>query len=88
MITGIAVDSRHQLWVTTPAGLASRSPEGNWQIIRGRDGLPAENLTCLAIDSKDRLWLGSTQGLIQFRPYAEGRQWYFRAAAVTCRKIT
>jgi len=79
VITGLAVDSQQTLWVATPAGLASRTGEGTWEIIRGRQGLPAENLTCLAIDSQDRLWIGSTQGLIQYRPYAEGRQWYFRA---------
>lgn len=79
VITGMAVDSRNRLWVVTPAGLGCCTADGGWQIIRGRDGLPVEDLTCISIDSQDRIWLGSTQGLIQYRPYAEERQWYYRA---------
>jgi hypothetical protein len=78
-ITGLAVDSKDTLWVTTPAGLSSRTSAGEWTLIRGRDGLPWEELTCITIDTQDRIWLGSTRGLIQYRPYAEGRQWYYRA---------
>lgn len=78
-ISGIATDSRGVLWVATPAGLSSRNPDGEWSTFRGREGLPWEELTCIAIDPEDRIWLGSTRGLIQFRPYAEGRQWYYRA---------
>ncbi|MCF6284768.1 MAG: hypothetical protein L3K26_06235 [Candidatus Hydrogenedentes bacterium] len=78
-IAGIAVDSRNTLWVATPAGLSSRDSDGNWVGIRGSQGLPWEELTAIAIDAKDRIWLGSTRGVIQYRPYAEGRQWYYRA---------
>ncbi|MEO2049819.1 MAG: hypothetical protein ABGX16_24940 [Pirellulales bacterium] len=79
IISGMVVDSRQRLWVATAAGLSFREPSGNWHILRGRDGLPAEHLTSVAIDSQNRLWLGSDLGLIQYRPYADGRQWYFRA---------
>jgi hypothetical protein len=79
VISGIAVDSRGSLWVATPAGLSERDQQGKWRSIRGRQGLPWEELTCIAIDQLDRIWLGSTRGLIQYRPYAEGRQWYYRA---------
>jgi len=78
-ISGIAVDSRETLWVATPAGLSSRDKDGKWSLIRGREGLPWEELTCIAIDSADRIWLGSTRGLIQYRPRAGGRRWYYRA---------
>ncbi|MBX3178264.1 MAG: hypothetical protein KF886_12955 [Candidatus Hydrogenedentes bacterium] len=78
-IAGLAADSRGALWVATPAGLSSRDAEGNWSSFRGREGLPWEELTCIAIDASDRIWLGSTRGLIQYRPYEEGRQWYYRA---------
>ncbi len=78
-IADMAVDSRDTLWIATPAGLSSRDSEGNWTAIRGRQGLPWEELTSIAIDAQDRIWVGSTRGLIQYRPYSEGRQWYYRA---------
>jgi manganese-dependent ADP-ribose/CDP-alcohol diphosphatase len=77
-IAGIAVDSKGTLWVATAAGLSSRNGGGKWTAIRGRQGLPWEELTAIAIDAQDRIWLGSTRGLIQYCPYAEGRQWYYR----------
>lgn len=78
-IAGLAIDNRGVLWVATPAGLSSRDSNGVWTLIRGRQGLPWETLTCIAHDGADGLWLGSTRGLIQYRPYAEGRQWYYRS---------
>lgn len=78
-ISGIAVDSRDTLWVATPAGLSSRDVEGTWTAFRGSEGLPWEELTAIAINGEDRIWLGSTRGLIQYRPYAENRKWYYRA---------
>lgn len=78
-IAGLVVDSQGTLWVATPAGLSARNGGGKWVEFRGRQGLPWEELTAIAIDSQDRIWLGSTRGLIQYRPYAEGRQWYYRA---------
>jgi hypothetical protein len=78
VIADIAVDSRATLWVATPAGLAARDAEGAWRIIRGRQGLPWEELTSLAISPKDELWIGSTCGAILHTPYANGRQWYYR----------
>jgi len=79
VISGIAVDSQGMLWVTTHAGLSSRDQQGQWRLIGGRQGLPWEALTCIAIDSVNRIWLGSTHGLIQYRPYAKERKWYYRA---------
>jgi hypothetical protein len=77
-IAGLAVDSKGVLWVASPAGLSSRDGDGAWTEIRGRQGLPWEELTAIAVDGQDRLWLGSTRGLIVYRPYGEGRQWYYR----------
>ena len=81
VIADIAVDSKDILWVATPAGLSARDTSGGWRSIRGREGLPWEKLTSIAIDRDDRLWLGSTRGLMQYRPDAKGRQWYYRAGA-------
>lgn len=78
-IAGLAADTRGVLWVATPAGPSARDAAGAWRLFRGREGLPWEELTAIAIDATDRIWLGSTRGLIQYRPYETGRQWYYRA---------
>jgi hypothetical protein len=78
-IAGLAVDSKGTLWVATAAGLSACNAAGEWRPIRGREGLPWEELTCIAIDDADRIWLGSTRGMIHYRPEAEGRQWFYRA---------
>ena len=77
-ITGMARDSRGTLWIATAGGLSARDKEGRWTTFRGRDGLPVEALTCLALDSQDQLWIGTCRGLVHFRPYAEGRRWFYR----------
>ncbi len=78
-ITAMATDSRGVLWAGTPAGLSRRDADGRWTTIRGRDGLPVEEITSMAIDHHDNLWLGTTQGAVLYKPYAKGRQWYYRA---------
>lgn len=78
-ITSLAVDSRGTLWAGTPAGLGRRTPDGEWTTIRGRDGLPCENVTAIAVDSRDCLWIGTDHGAVFYKPYEEGRQWFYRA---------
>ena len=78
-ISAIAMDSKGKIWIGTPLGLNSVSPDGSWTSIQGRDGLPVEEITALAIDKKDRIWIGTSQGAILYTPYEEGRQWYYRA---------
>lgn len=77
-VTALAVDGRGALWTGSPAGLAVLDKAGMWRAIRGRDGLPVETVTAIAVDGADRLWIGTTDGLIQHRPYEEGRQWFYR----------
>ncbi|MCP4643971.1 MAG: hypothetical protein GY851_26245 [bacterium] len=77
-VTGMCLDSRKTLWMATVAGLSARDDTGHWTSYRGRDGLPIEELTCIVIDAEDQLWIGSREGLIHFRPYHEGRQWFYR----------
>lgn len=77
-VTAVALDSHGALWTGSPAGIAVRSADGTWRAIRGRDGLPVESITAIAIDANDRLWIGTTDGLIHYRPYEEGRQWFYR----------
>jgi hypothetical protein len=77
-ITGLAVDSKGVLWVGTPLGLSLRAAGGDWTHIRGRDGLPVEEVTALAMGPQDNLWIGTTKGAILHRPYAEGRRWWYR----------
>ena len=77
-ITAVATDSKGTLWVGTPLGLSRRDNDGKWTQIRGREGLPFEDITAIALDQNDRLWIGTSHGAIQYRPYEEGRQWYYR----------
>ncbi len=80
-IAGLAVDTNETLWVATPAGLSARSRQGAWNHVRGRDGLPWEELTSIAVDRDGHLWLGSSRGLIHYRPTADegARRWFYRA---------
>ncbi|NIA12774.1 MAG: hypothetical protein GWP08_01745 [Nitrospiraceae bacterium] len=78
-IAALASDSKGALWVGTPLGLSVRESGGSWRHIRGKDGLPWEDITALAFDDRDRLWIGTTRGAIHYRPYEEGRQWFYRA---------
>ena len=41
----------------------------------GDGGIAREAHEALA---DDRLWIGTTDGLIHYRPYEEGRQWFYR----------
>ncbi|HRI86837.1 MAG TPA: two-component regulator propeller domain-containing protein [Candidatus Hydrogenedentes bacterium] len=77
-ITGLAKDSKDTLWVGTPIGLSKRTADGTWTGIRGPQGLPYEDITCLAVDKNDRLWIGTSFGVVHYRPYEEGRQWFYR----------
>lgn len=78
-VTALAVDSRGVLWCGTPLGLSRMQPDGSWEHLRGRDGLPYEDVTSIAIDQNDRMWIGTTRGAIHYRPYEPGRQWFYRA---------
>ncbi|MFO7974294.1 MAG: two-component regulator propeller domain-containing protein [Candidatus Hydrogenedentota bacterium] len=77
-ITDLAVDSKGVLWVGTPLGLSVREADGTWRPIRGNEGLPYKDVTSLDFDANDRLWIGTTFGAIQYRPYEDGRQWFYR----------
>jgi hypothetical protein len=78
-ITALASDSHGNLYIGTPVGLSVLSPEGTWRSVQGRQGLPVEDITALAVDKDDRLWIGTSRGAILYLPFAEGRQWYYRA---------
>lgn len=77
-ITALARDSRGVLWVGTPLGISQRHADGHWTHLRGREGLPVEDVTALAIDRADEVWIGTSKGAVLHRPYAEGRQWFYR----------
>lgn len=79
-ITALAADSRGVLWAGTPLGLSKRAADGAWTHVRGRDGLPYEDITSLAFDAQDNLWIGTARGAVLYKPYAEGRQWFYRAS--------
>ena len=78
-ITGLVMDSRGALWTGTPLGLSRRDAEGKWSHLQGQQGMPVPHVTALAIDEADQLWIGTSHGAILYKPYAEGRQWFYRA---------
>lgn len=78
-ITGLVVDTRGTLWVGTPLGLSRREADGRWSHVQGQEGMPVTDVTALAIDEADHLWIGTSRGAIFYTPYAEGRQWFYRA---------
>lgn len=78
VVTALLLDAKGTLWVGTSLGLTRRDPDGTWTSIQGRDGLPVEDITCIARDGNDRLWLGTNRGVVQYRPYEQGRQWFYR----------
>ena len=77
-ITALAQDSRGVVWVGTPLGLSLRGADGKWRHIRGREGLPIEDVTALAIDRQDNVWVGTSKGAALYRPYGTGRRWFYR----------
>ncbi|GMV99425.1 MAG: hypothetical protein AMXMBFR84_05640 [Candidatus Hydrogenedentota bacterium] len=77
-VTAVAYDSKGVLWVGTPIGLSKLLPGGHWEHVTGKQGLPYTDITSIAIDAHDRLWIGTTIGAIHYRPYEEGRQWFYR----------
>jgi predicted neuraminidase len=78
-ITDMVMDSRGTIWMGGPRGLTLYTKDGEWKYITGREGLPVEDVTALAIDKDDRLWIGTSHGVIHYRPYEKGRQWFYRA---------
>jgi predicted neuraminidase len=80
-ITAVAVDADAVLWIGTPLGISLRDKDGNWSHLRGKDGLPYEDVTDIEIASNGDVWIGTTRGAILYRPVAEGRKWFYRAGA-------
>jgi len=78
-ITDIVLDSKRNLWIGTPLGLSVLNTKGDWTNYRGTEGLPVEEITALNIDKNDNIWIGTNQGVILFKPYENGRQWFYRA---------
>lgn len=78
-LTALAVDSKDSLWLGTPLGLSVRSSDAKWRQIRGREGLPVEDVTALSVDKNDNVWIGTSQGAVFYQPEAPGRKWFYRA---------
>jgi serine phosphatase RsbU (regulator of sigma subunit) len=58
-VTGLAIDSKNQLWVGTQTGLIYHDiDQDKSQQLRQRDGLNGSNISTVYADSKDRIWVG------------------------------
>lgn len=78
-ITAMAQDRDGVLWVGTRLGISLRGKDGSWSHLRGKEGLPCEDVTDIEIAANGDVWIGTTQGAILYRPKAEGRKWFYRA---------
>ena len=78
-INTLAKDSKGTLWVGTPIGLSVLKSDGTWVTIQGAQGLPIENVLCIEVTNEDELWIGTDAGAILYKPYTDGRQWFYRA---------
>ena len=68
-VSGIAEDSRGNLWFTTEVGLNRYSSEtGIFIRFYEEDGLPSLNLYGLVCDAGDYLWISHGSGLTRFFP--------------------
>ncbi len=78
-VTALAMAGDGTLWVGTPIGISIRETDGTWRSLSGRDGLPYEDVTALAMGDDDTIWIGTRRGVVQYRPNATGRKWFYRA---------
>lgn len=76
--TGLS-DSIGHLWLGTPSGLVLTDGRGWWYHLRGEDGLPYEEVTCLALAPNGDVWVGTSQGACRGREghwsYFWGKRW-------------
>jgi PAS domain S-box-containing protein len=65
-VSGLELDAKNPntLWAATSDGLARVTASGV-SVVRGRDGLPANNLLSVVDDGRGRLWLGSNRGIFR-----------------------
>ncbi|NPC84743.1 PAS domain S-box protein, partial [Pyxidicoccus fallax] len=65
-VSGLELDSKDSgiLWVATDDGLA-RVSASRVDVVRGRNGLPANNLLSVVDDGRGRLWMGSNRGIFR-----------------------
>jgi Predicted periplasmic ligand-binding sensor domain len=73
-ITGLAIDSKGQLWFGCRAGAVCKQSGGKWRFYEGKDGLPWNEFTCMAAGPDGTVWLGTTRGAVKF----DGSEWHYR----------
>jgi hypothetical protein len=62
-LQGIAAGSDGHLWLGTSEGLLAFDGHDGWFLLRGRDGLPIENVTSVAVGDEGDVWLGTPDGV-------------------------
>ncbi|UCH34836.1 MAG: hypothetical protein JSV65_00335 [Armatimonadota bacterium] len=73
-VSALALDARGTLWVGTNAGIGLFDREGWWEHVKGKDGLPYEQVTCIKIAPDGAVWTGFPIGCARLR---EGEWDYF-----------
>jgi len=77
-ITALALDTEGTLWVGTPVGISLRHKDGQWTCLRGKEGLPIEDVTDLEMAANGDIWIGTSMGAVLYRPQAPERKWFYR----------
>ena len=86
-LQGIAAASDGHIWLGTSAGLLAFDGHDGWFLLRGRDGLPIENVTGVAVGDEGDVWLGTPDGVCLLTggrwEYYAGLRW-LPGDGVTC----
>jgi hypothetical protein len=77
VITALKADDKEML-VGTPLGVSIHSADGKWLHVRGKQGLPYENVTAIDRDKDGNFWVGTTEGAIFYKTGENQRNWYYR----------
>ncbi len=70
------LDPQGRLAVPTQLGLYRWTPEGSWDRISSRTGLPADPVSCIVWDREGSPWLGmEAHGLVRWLGYGQWESW-------------
>jgi hypothetical protein len=77
-VAGAAITDAGDWWLAFPAGVVRKSAD-RWDFFTGREGLPANEFTCVAAGPGGEVWFGTRRGAVRFQndewAYREGPRW-------------
>lgn len=64
-VTGIAIDTNNNKWVSTANGVAMYD-DNSWTTFTSTDGLIENYSLCIAVDKSNNVWVGSNNGVSKY----------------------